>query len=621
MTEDESEETAFRMDANRVDRGIDRGDSNPVYKDEDGNSSADHVDPKRLVRKPSIDDIRWFYRNDGISTTIVDKPVNDAFKHGYGLPDANEDKREFLAELEADLREAHRKARRDGFALVWFRLRDNAREWEEPRDVKNLHETKVVSIDDLSNVKPIAFEEKLSAGNIDNIEAPQTSSIATTSIEDATTLRDLVELAEDGAIEIDGNRDDRDDPKRIPRKQIDGAPTKQFDTDRLTDPDVENPDGEIPYGRSKYYDISDNGIIFSNRLDDARFEKPIGYLYSRGAEFQPLLIHPSRVLHITYRSDVDGEVSDREVWGGYEGDSVLRPIIHELRQVKKSNWSISQNLFRDSSPLHVLSYEEGTPEEHINEADRATQNINAKSSIKEPPGFEFRVEDSDSDSPIAETYDQLFNQIAAGSEFTRSVLFGTQAGTVSGSETDVKNYYNVVERLRDNRIQEDMADAVELYGSFDNPDDYEFEPALGEVDWGPLFRLSKLDQAEAMARHVQTAAQATNNYILSEEEIRSILSEEWADWIPSVDIDGVLDADDMGRLDRTNTMITKNLASGVVAEGTDVELAIDPDELEPSDDGGGNSGDEMADGNPRVGQNGGGVQQGETEDSTDPTSS
>ena len=114
------------------------------------------------------------------------------------------------------------------------------------------------------------------------------------------------------------------------------------------------------------------------------------------------------------------------------------------------------------------------------------------------------------------------------------------------------------------------------------------------MEWGPLFRLTAVDRAEAMARHVQLAAQAAASYILEPDEARSILAEEWADW-NDVDIsdDAPFNAEDLASLEM----------SGPEVGDSDVD---------PTGAGMG--------GNPRAGQNGGGRESGDDGNQTDPTS-
>ena len=581
MTDDSDDsETRMAFDSHRADaygdREVYRGE---VYQSDDGEDSADAVDPKKLFRTPSVNDIRWYYRNGTLAPTIVDKPVDDAFKFGFSVGD--EDKAEFLDEIVDAYKTARKKARRDGFALIWFRLRDTAEEWQPPENVAGMHEAKVLTLDDMTRAKPLAFEEKLSAGNVDNFD--HDPSVNASHIEGVETIQDLVERSRRGDASFVEDADG--DIQRIVR---DDSDPRRLDLDRLArlnDPDIDPDDlgGRLPYGRSRFYETTDDGIVFSNRMDDERFEKPIGYLYSRGAEFDPILIHHSRVFHVVSRSEVDGDV-EQDTYGEFEGDSVLRPIIHTLRTIQKSNWAVGQTIWRDSAPLRVVNYEEGVDDEHIDKAEQATRSINAKSTVQMPPGFEIEELEGGRDTPIEEGFDVLFDQVCAATEFTRSVLFGTQSGTVSGSETDIKNYFNKVERTRVQEYESDLEDIVNWYASLDRNDngiDYDLDPGL-DIEWGPLFRLSELDKAEAMARHVQLVTQATSNFVMTPDEARSVLSEQWADWT-DVSING--------------------------------DAPIDVSDLENVDNG---AGDDEMDGNPAVGQNGGGREGGDDGNATQP---
>lgn len=575
--------TGFNLDAEYLTPTSVESEQNgvrSVYGAEGDDATADDVDPKRLFRTPSIDDIRWFYRNGALASTIVDRPVDDAFKHGYSVGDTADDTQQFLQDIEDAYRKAHRNARRDGFALLWFRLRDTASEWEPPENVDGIHEAKVLTIDDLTNRKPIAFEEKLTAGNAQNIMDPDAGQ-SVSSTEAVTALGDLIQRAEEA------NPNLNTDSVAETRLSRDDADPAQLAADAvIEDPSIERGelDGRLMYGRSRLYDITENGIVISNRLDDERFEQPISYLYDRGAEFQPLMIHPQRVFHITWRGDVDGDVGDR-TWGGYEGDSVLMPIIHLLRSMMKGNWATMQSLFRHSAPLHVVSYDEGTDKGKVDEAEQQMHNINTKSSIMEPPGFEVRSIEKIQQNEVEPSYSVLFDQICAATEMTRSVLFGTQAGTVSGSEVDIKNYFNKIERLRRNRYESELRDLVNWYSEYDATD-YELDNGL-QLEWGPLFKLSELDRAEAMARHVQLVSQAQTNFVMSDEEARSFLEEQWTDWT-DVDLSGILEDDEFERLYN-------------ILGASDGSL---------SDIGG----------NPRVGQNGGGMEQGQSTASENPSS-
>jgi hypothetical protein len=180
---------------------------------------------------------------------------------------------------------------------------------------------------------------------------------------------------------------------------------------------------------------------------------------------------------------------------------------------------------------------------------------------------------------------------------TKSVLFGTQQGTVTGSETDIKNYFNQVERLRSNEIEGDIKEFVQRASDVDTARGSELISNIAagsfDVDWNPLFKLSELDRVEALRTEVNAVTMLINNYALTPDEARTILSSEWAEF----DLEE-LSEEQYDILDRINLT---SVGAYKGAERAEEEL-----------------GEQESLGNPRK-QNGGGREQGSTNASNNPT--
>jgi hypothetical protein len=249
-----------------------------------------------------------------------------------------------------------------------------------------------------------------------------------------------------------------------------------------------------------------------------------------------------------------------------------------------------QTIFRYAAKLYHVELPEDASEDDFEEAENEMQNLNAKSELITPNGY--TIEDFQTDGQLQprEYFDVIFDQVCASAEMTKSVLFGTQTGTVSGSETDIKNYFNKVERMRQNDFENDMREfASHVIRLVDNRTKEQYNIDF-DVEWGPLFKLSELDAAERISRHMQTVSAAVNNFIMTPDEARSVLQQTWAE----VDIDWT---DEFSEEER-EWLTTLNVAQ----LGTEATLP--------------NS--EMQ-GNPRVGQNGGGMEQGQQTASEQPT--
>lgn len=493
--------------------------------------SADEVDPRRLMGDPHINDLRWLYRTFWAST-LVDKPVADAFKNGYEIKhEGNRDIENLLDDLGWDEHyiRTKQKSRRDGFALTFFVLEDSTEGvWEDPMGedvaVERIKKLETITLDDMARYK--TSHGSIHAGA------------------DADPLDNL----------------DHDD-----------------------------------------YEIRPTGIVMDTDPTSETYKEPLGYLIGppewvdeSNALNRVKFYHRNRFLHHVENDTVDGDL-DQDALGRWEGDSVLVSSYHLLRGLKKGNWSLMQTVFRYAAKMYHVELPEDADDEDWEEADENMKNLNAKSEIITPHGYEMQDFQTDGQLDPEPYFDVIFDQVCASSEMTKSVLFGTQSGTVSGSETDIKNYYNKVERMRQTTFRKDMHRCVRrAIGLVDNRtnDDYDLD---FEVNWGPMFKLSELDNAERLSRIMQTLSAGVNNFVLTPQEARNILQEEWAD----VDIDW---EDDFTEEEKE---WLQHLNFYQVGASTAEEKA----EAE--------GGEEMG-GNPRVGQNGGGMERGQQTASNQP---
>jgi len=331
------------------------------------------------------------------------------------------------------------------------------------------------------------------------------------------------------------------------------------------------------------------------------YKEPLGYLIGEPDWIDNTdpasdikFFHRNRFQHYTVNGTTDGDLSAPTL-GEYEGDSVLLSSYNILNGIKKGNWAIMQTLFRYAAKLYHVELPEDADQEDYNNATEQMDNLNAKSEIVTPNGYEIEDYQTDGQLQPREYFDVLFDQICANHEMTKSVLFGTQSGTVTGSETDIKNYFNQVERLRNKRFTKMIKSFVEtVYRLRDGRTSNAYKASF-DIEWGPLFRLSDLDKVERVARLMQTVSQGVDTFILTPDEARSILQQEWAD--VSVDWSDEFSEEERQFLQSLN----------IHQQGGETEA----EKLRAQS--------EMSGGMPRQGQNGGGREQGSTNASESPT--
>lgn len=483
--------------------------------------ASDEVDPRKLVRDPTLSEIRWYYRRT-FAKVLVDKPIDDAFKNGFTIESDNaEEARTILERPRWDgdgegwlgaYRLAEKKARRDGFALIFIGTREAGSEGihvspiSQEIDVDRVTHLSVLTIDDLASVAP---HEQIKEGT------------------------DLDETQ---------------------------------------------------------YDVRQTGIVINTDPQSPDFRTPIGYVLQGK---QPRFIHADRVQHLTWNREVDGDYKGEGVrrWdarrttlGEWEGDSVLIPSYNLMKGISKGNWAVMQTLFRNAAHMYSVTLPEDADEEDMDMAFDATKNINAKSALLFPHGYEVEQHASGNELEPDNHYGVLFDQICAAHEMTKSVLFGTQAGTVSGSDVDIKNYFNQVERYRTNRAEGKMKEyltrAKRMTDSRTSP---EFEYEI-EIEWGPLFKVDEETRIQMLQNASQAIGNLIGNYALTPDEAREVLSEEF------VEIDlGSLTEEQMDVLDRINLT---NMGQGPAAMASEEEYTEGPETGQSSSAGqqGGRSG-------------------------------
>lgn len=520
LTEFSADDASVSTDTSSV--YTDRNSSTPTTRRGD---SADDIDPRKLNKSPSANELRWYYRHT-FAKTLVDKPVHDAFKNGFEIRgDPNGDIRATLDELNylKKYKTAQIKARRDGFSLLYYVLRDGSDGTHEPpQNVIDVQSVKVITLDDLARVTGGVPKDRV----VDNVSLPP----------------------ED-------------------------------------------------------FEVRETGLVVNKDPTSPDYNEPIAYVlnYDDDDTHDPTVIHIDRTQHFVWNEEVDGNLDD-DTLGEWEGDSVLMPFFHQVKGLTKGNWSLMQTIYRYSAQMYTLNLPDGAGDDAMEDASNAFKNLNAKSELVLPPGYDVDSFGTDGQLDPQPYFDLIFDQICASTEMTKSVLFGTQSGTVSGSETDIKNYFNKVERLRQNRFTNELHEGISLLRKWSRrnlPNEY-------TLTWNSMFRLSDLDRAEAMRTLANTGQMLVNSFALTPDEVRSLMEQEWAE----LDVD--FDLDELTEEDREDLEWVNFGQRGLENE--------DPEVTERENhktSGGGKNEENHKTGNPRK-QNGGGMPEGHSTGGSQP---
>ena len=165
------------------------------------------------------------------------------------------------------------------------------------------------------------------------------------------------------------------------------------------------------------------------------------------------IIDASRIIHV-HTFDL-GETD-------LNGLSCLDPIYDLLTVIKSMDWGVGQTMWRQGAGLTTLTAPEGSKQAQVDAIDDAVADINAKSVLTVPAGT--KVESHRPGGlPPEGFYNVTVNQIAAGSRIPISILLGSQRGTISASEKDRKDYFELLRSIQINYIIPTLIKIIGLF--------------------------------------------------------------------------------------------------------------------------------------------------------------
>jgi len=342
--------------------------------------------------------------------------------------------------------------------------------------------------------------------------------------------------------------------------------------------------------------VENGGVALVDDISHPDHGDVIGYGVAPRQESEDVqsvsFVHIERCQTFLWGEHVDGEVGNN-LRGEHIGESVLTPILQPLMATQMGYWAMKNILHRYSAPLHAVEPPESWGQEEFDQAREKLDNLSMNSEAVLPPGSELNVAEGVSEFDPEPIYDVLVESICAGTVFTKSYLQGTQTGTVSGAETDLKGYFSNIHLLRTERTVSKFREVVQQVASYDQST---IPRVAGvktfDVEFGPLFKPTDIEQAEGAVSLITAATNGIKNYVLTPEEARSLVEEQWAEFDIDVELDELSEAE-WDNLDRINMNEAGQGASD-------------------------NEPDTGPRNNPRM-QNGGGQPQGQTRESSQPT--
>jgi len=247
--------------------------------------------------------------------------------------------------------------------------------------------------------------------------------------------------------------------------------------------------------------------------DSARFGLPVLYTLRRGGAEQ-VKVHYSRVIHSATR------LLDHP----YRGMSVLEPVYDDLTVLRNIRWGLGQTIFRYGSGFPDVEVQGATKKTLDDlEASQQFKSLQARTYFlhSDKTKLEFKGVAGRALNPEP-YYTPVMENISAGSGMPLAMLRGAQAGALTGSEVNEREYFKLISdaQSRYEPAVRQLIDALVACGQVQTAvEDY-------KIVWLGGFELNEKDKATvelnlAMARE-KKLGWMTVDEVRAEEHLQAL---------------------------------------------------------------------------------------------------
>ncbi len=209
------------------------------------------------------------------------------------------------------------------------------------------------------------------------------------------------------------------------------------------------------------------------------------------------------------------------IFGSLEGLSYFSPSHDHYKYLKNTEWAASEGFHRNAAGTKLVNLGPEATEAEAKKMEEAMKLLDAAKEIIVPDGVTVTTV-KPTPIPPQQYYDYLLKTVSA---MPQTLLLGTQAGKVAGSETNLRIYFGDISAVQNNIVTPMLLDFYEQLQEFGLLPDGE----LPEIVWNPLLELSEKEKSDiwhkqAMASRILLGNELRGDpEILTVEEVRELI--------------------------------------------------------------------------------------------------
>ena len=256
--------------------------------------------------------------------------------------------------------------------------------------------------------------------------------------------------------------------------------------------------------------------------------------YTINTDNTPQNIDASRLVHLRRPSLTEESL---------EGESALLCIYDDLTVLKNMSWGFGQAAWRHGGGLtSFVAPDSADPQAQIDAIDELVTNINAMTVLTLPPGTQKLPEYSSSLNP-KDYIDTALQLISIGSRIPVSILRGSVAGSLTASEKDRKDYFELLDNIQKEILTPALMDILKRFQASGQLPQQEF---MIKWDRTPIWMMeeqkSKLfvAQTELAEAKTKTETNIARKTYLEYRDMKAAQAKKTADSLPQIRHPGLI---------------------------------------------------------------------------------
>ena len=202
-------------------------------------------------------------------------------------------------------------------------------------------------------------------------------------------------------------------------------------------------------------------------------------------------VHPQRFLLLTNKW-IDNDPM---------GQSRFLPSVDKMTIKKNMDLSLAEVIRQQAKNIPVVRGPRNASKEEVDAAETCVRNLNIRSYLMFPEDFSFELVGTNSALNPEPYTKYLLSTLSAGLAGGKVALLGTEAGAVTGSEYNVKEWYNTIRDEQKTLIEPWLTDLLRVLS--------EFKVIKGDIsniwfEWNSLQELNEREIAELQELRAKT---------------------------------------------------------------------------------------------------------------------